>query len=650
MVNPTDPGPLDWRISIVDKEGRPSPEFQRRWNTNRNNTALIGGTITFGTGAPSGTPDNGAEYVDTSTTPYTFYIGYSSAWHVLSPIASGNPTATAGPTAINGSALTYMRSDAAPAIQKGSSSIFGIVKVDGTTITSSGGVISSTPPKDSRDAIVFDLGELTPVVAGTGLYHLRVPYRFYIVNVKAEVETPTTTGNVVVDINYGAASLLTTTITIPAGGRTSMEMAVQPVWSPTIMGDDGILEIDVDSAGDGTALGLKVQIIGYYTTDALTASAITRSLLGSVSQAALGQIIHVFGTIVSTLGEISQAATGLAIHAVSGTIVQTLGEITQAGAGTIHANTTGTIVQTLGEITQEATGTANAAPGYGNPDGNGDRQLTVTYMGSDSWAGGGPYAALDGSTANSGWLNSGQTGTLAWDFHRPRVITEITWKQSGATSQGTFNIDGSNDFSSWTTLTTGVNLGGTNPTVATFSNSTGYRFYRFNRTAGSTSNGPYVTEVEFKIDTNSIAGGYYTAKGSGNRSATITGSGTIGLGGTQTFQDMLNGNRSNQVFLGGAQTSGYIQWDFGTAIVINDCTILQSGAGANGTWQWSGSNTAGSGYVNIGSPQAWDPNFADAVFTELSSNTTAYRYYRLTMTAGTTSNANYIHEFNFSTH
>jgi hypothetical protein len=36
-----------------------------------------------------------------------------------------------------------MRSDAAPAIQKASSSQFGIVKVDGTTITESGGVISA---------------------------------------------------------------------------------------------------------------------------------------------------------------------------------------------------------------------------------------------------------------------------------------------------------------------------------------------------------------------------------------------------------------------------------------------------------------------------------------------------------------------------
>lgn len=55
-----------------------------------------------------------------------------------------NPTATAGPTAVNGVLTTFMRSDAAPAIQKGTSSQFGIVEVDGSTITSTGGVISAS--------------------------------------------------------------------------------------------------------------------------------------------------------------------------------------------------------------------------------------------------------------------------------------------------------------------------------------------------------------------------------------------------------------------------------------------------------------------------------------------------------------------------
>lgn len=58
----------------------------------------------------------------------------------------GNPTATAGPSAINGVATTFMRSDAAPAVQQGSAAQKGIVQVDGTTITAASGVISGAAP------------------------------------------------------------------------------------------------------------------------------------------------------------------------------------------------------------------------------------------------------------------------------------------------------------------------------------------------------------------------------------------------------------------------------------------------------------------------------------------------------------------------
>lgn len=54
-----------------------------------------------------------------------------------------NPTATAGPTAVNGSATTFLRSDGAPAVQLGTAAQKGIVQADGTTISVSAGIISS---------------------------------------------------------------------------------------------------------------------------------------------------------------------------------------------------------------------------------------------------------------------------------------------------------------------------------------------------------------------------------------------------------------------------------------------------------------------------------------------------------------------------
>lgn len=57
---------------------------------------------------------------------------------------SANPTATAGPTAVNGTAKTFMTSDSAPAVQIATTGQLGLVQPDGTTITIAAGVISAS--------------------------------------------------------------------------------------------------------------------------------------------------------------------------------------------------------------------------------------------------------------------------------------------------------------------------------------------------------------------------------------------------------------------------------------------------------------------------------------------------------------------------
>lgn len=56
---------------------------------------------------------------------------------------SANPTATAGPVAVDGTAPTFMTSDSAPAVQVATAGQKGLVQPDGTTITISSGVISA---------------------------------------------------------------------------------------------------------------------------------------------------------------------------------------------------------------------------------------------------------------------------------------------------------------------------------------------------------------------------------------------------------------------------------------------------------------------------------------------------------------------------
>lgn len=115
-------------------------------------TPAIGSITGLGTGVASAL----AAAMNSSTGPIgaltptngNCVTGNGTAWTSAScpsGTTGGNPTATAGPTAINGVSTSFMRADGAPAIQQGSSSIKGIVQVDGTTITASSGVISVAP-------------------------------------------------------------------------------------------------------------------------------------------------------------------------------------------------------------------------------------------------------------------------------------------------------------------------------------------------------------------------------------------------------------------------------------------------------------------------------------------------------------------------
>jgi len=82
--------------------------------------------------------------------PTPYFQGIWRAWtsYIQTAIVAlvplpANPTASAGPTAVDGTAKTFMRSDAAPAVQLGSATQKGLVQADGVTITAAGGVLTS---------------------------------------------------------------------------------------------------------------------------------------------------------------------------------------------------------------------------------------------------------------------------------------------------------------------------------------------------------------------------------------------------------------------------------------------------------------------------------------------------------------------------
>ena len=91
--------------------------------------------------------------------------------------SGANPTATAGPAPVNGSATTFMRSDAAPAVQLGTASVPGLLQGDGATLAIVSGIIVVNPANNfawtgnnSHSGTELFTGTTTPTFATGDLF------------------------------------------------------------------------------------------------------------------------------------------------------------------------------------------------------------------------------------------------------------------------------------------------------------------------------------------------------------------------------------------------------------------------------------------------------------------------------------------------
>lgn len=118
-----------------------------------------------------------------------------------------------------------------------------------------------------RESILIAVSdEITAISAGTNKIKFRMPYAFKLLEVRASLNTAQSSGSAVqVDINEENSSVLSTKLTIDNGEKTSTTAGTQPVISDSDLADDAEIEIDIDTVGDGTAVGLKVALIGYRT-------------------------------------------------------------------------------------------------------------------------------------------------------------------------------------------------------------------------------------------------------------------------------------------------------------------------------------------------------------------------------------------------
>lgn len=105
--------------------------------------------------------------------------------------------------------------------------------------------------------------ETTALTAGNGKVTFKMPYAMTLTAVRASVTTAPTGSTLVVDINEGGVSILSTKLSIDATEKTSTTAATAAVISDASLADDAEITIDIDQIGSTVAgAGLKVWLIG----------------------------------------------------------------------------------------------------------------------------------------------------------------------------------------------------------------------------------------------------------------------------------------------------------------------------------------------------------------------------------------------------
>jgi hypothetical protein len=151
---------------------------------------------------------------------------------------------------------------------------------------------------------------------------------------------------------------------------------------------------------------------------------------------------------------------------------------------------------------------------------------------------------------------------------------------------------------------------------------------------------------------NSFGSGYRKQHVTATKSSNISGDATTVIDGDTTTNGPTMGD-------GQAAAGEFIQFDFGTAVIINNARFIQSNTASHGVWQWQRS-TNGSAWTNIGATftlgGATEQTFKYTITNAntgsrlnfLAANLSPFRYYRLVGVSGTMSAAA-IREIEFAT-
>lgn len=114
--------------------------------------------------------------------------------------------------------------------------------------------------------VVAGSDEVSAIAAGTSKVTFRMPYAMTVTAVRISLNTAQATngagGIFTVDINESGTTILSTKLTIDNTEKTSTTAVTPAVISDSALADDAEITIDVDQVGDGTAVGVKIYLIG----------------------------------------------------------------------------------------------------------------------------------------------------------------------------------------------------------------------------------------------------------------------------------------------------------------------------------------------------------------------------------------------------
>lgn len=146
--------------------------------------------------------------------------------------AAANPTATAGTSAINGAATTYMRSDAAPAVATASTGTAGLAKLHNVPLSI--GWVATVDPNNTSIAIINQASTISAII---GNVEVAVGAAATVSIRKAPSGTACASGTLLHSGSFNAngvaatnQTLTVTTSAISAGDRLCLETTNNSNW------------------------------------------------------------------------------------------------------------------------------------------------------------------------------------------------------------------------------------------------------------------------------------------------------------------------------------------------------------------------------------------------------------------------------------